>query len=77
MRGDKVSKEVKFNIPPEEEKKIREAIDDMLPDEEYKVTFRLTEQGKKEYDEIKKDVLDLLTKFDGFWERLESLSEFV
>ncbi len=26
-------KEPKFNIPPEEEKKIRKAIDEMLPDE--------------------------------------------
>jgi len=28
-------KEPKFNILPEKEKKIREAIDDMLPDEEH------------------------------------------
>ena len=29
----KDKKDVKFNIPPDEEKKIRKAIDEMLPDE--------------------------------------------
>jgi hypothetical protein len=33
-KGERMSKDVKLNIPLEEQKKIRKVVDDMLPDEE-------------------------------------------
>ena len=66
-------KEPKFNIPPEEEK-IRKVIDDMLPDEEHKITIKLTPEFYKYKKELKTRLRDLEIFLDSFTDRL---SEFV